>query len=407
MAKVPVKLLLYTLYGGATALFAGIGLTFYETTNSQKQAAARFTQPDPKRQSPVVEDMERLLKAGRELQPEKKQWRYGPNDTEWWKQFAKVNIIGKVEAPKVDDVPVEPETKAPEDTGVKLEDIFVIESLMCEVGKTNRSTHVVLRYKPEANVQPPPEFLASATAPTTRAWAPGDGTRGAQPPVGAMPLVSGPQTDLRHFVRLEETLWPPYNNVRLDRVSEDAQSAFFTREDPKKERALWKVEEVFKNELELDANVVKALRTEQRRERAGGETKPVDEPVAKVSDWQDVEETREVTPRNVHVSRKDFDRFGTESDRIFNEDVAVSSYRARVGNYEGLRVDRVSGQLASFGVQPGDVILSINGEAVKSKAQAYSVGRRQYESGTRRFVAEILSARSGLETRTITLPDKK
>lgn len=399
MAKLPVKLLLYSLYAGATALFAGIGWTFYETYLIQQ----RLSNPAFREQTKT--DFDELLKAGRELQPERRQWRYGGSESAWWQQFAKVNIIGKVEVPKVEDAPPEAEVKAPEDSGVPVTDVLVIESLMCEIGKTNQSTHVVVKYKPEANVQPPPEMLSSAAAPVGRAWSPGDGTRGQPTGAAAMPLVSGPQADVRHFIRLDETLWPPYANVRLVRVSEDAQSAFFQREDPKKDRATWKEEEVFKNELELDPDVVKALRTEQRRDRADG-TKPVDPPVVKASDWQDVPETREVSPGNVHLSRKDYDRFGAESDRIFNEDVAFSSYRSRVGNYEGLRVDRVSGQLAAFGVRAGDVILSVNGQAVKGQAQAYNVGRRQFESGTRRFVVEILSPLGGIQTRSITLPDK-
>lgn len=399
MAKLPVKLLLYSLYAGATALFAGIGWTFYETYLIQQ----RLSNPAFREQTKT--DFDELLKAGRELQPERRQWRYGGNESAWWQQFAKINIIGKVEVPKVDDAPPEAEVKAPEDSGVPVKDVLVIESLMCEIGKTNQSTHVVVKYKPEANVQPPPELLSSAAAPVGRAWSPGDAARPQPTGAAAMPLVSGPQADLRHFVRLDETLWPPYANVRLVRVSEDAQSAIFQREDPKKDRATWKEEEVFKNELELDPDVVKALRTEQRRDRAEG-TKPVEAPVVTASEWQDVPETLEVSPGNVHLSRKDYDRFGAESDRIFNEDVALSSYRSRVGNYEGLRVDRVSGQLAAFGVRAGDVILSVNGQAVKGQAQAYNVGRRQFESGTRRFVVEILSPLGGIQTRSITLPDK-
>ena len=44
-----------------------------------------------------------------------------------------------------------------------------------------------------------------------------------------------------------------------------------------------------------------------------------------------------------------------------------------------------------FGVAKDDVILSINGEAVQSKADALNLGRRQYDRGTRPFVVRYLS----------------
>ena len=133
MAKLPVKLLLYSLYAGATALFAGIGWTFYETYLIQQ----RLSNPAFREQTKT--DFDDLLKAGRELQPERRQWRYGPNETTWWQQFAKVNIIGKVEVPKVEDAPPEAEVKAPEDSGVPVQDVLVIESLMCEIGTDSAS----------------------------------------------------------------------------------------------------------------------------------------------------------------------------------------------------------------------------------------------------------------------------
>ena len=103
--------------------------------------------------------------------------------------------------------------------------------------------------------------------------------------------------------------------------------------------------------------------------------------------------------------RRDHDYVRDNVEKVFNEEVGVSTYKARVGNYEGLKIDRVSSRLSSFGFQPGDVVLSVNGEKVKSKSQAYSVGKRQYEGGTRLFVVQVLNGRgTGVETRTITVP---
>ena len=105
------------------------------------------------------------------------------------------------------------------------------------------------------------------------------------------------------------------------------------------------------------------------------------------------------------MSRRDHDYVRDNVEKVFNDEVGVSSYKAKVGNYEGLRVDRLSSRLSGFGFQAGDVVLSVNGEQVKSKSQAYSAGKRQYEAGKRTFVVEVLSGRgTGKETRTITVP---
>jgi hypothetical protein len=409
MAKLPVNFLLYALYAASAGLIGGIGYTFYTTFKLKE----RYGDVAYRREVNALVDQQ--IKLGREAQPERLSWRYDAGVLEWWKQFHNVNVLGKLPPEPVPDQP-KVETTAPPPTQTPVDDLIVVESLLLEKSEAkDRATHLIVRYKPGVTVQPPPEAVpvpSTAASGKGAAWSPGDTPRApsgpATPAPSTMPLAAGGQVELRQFVHIDETLWPPHHNLRLVRISDDAQSAFFLREDASVERASWKEEEIFKNELELDAEVVKTLRGDQRRAREGagnGDGQATPPPLTEVTQWRDVATTSEVAPGQIHVSRRDHDYVRDNVEKVFNEEAAVSSYKARVGNYEGLKIDRLSSRLAQFGIQPGDVILSINGEKVKQKAQAYSVAKRQYEAGKRTFVVEVLSGRgTGVETKTITVP---
>ncbi|MEZ5963387.1 MAG: hypothetical protein R3F56_06020 [Planctomycetota bacterium] len=421
MAKLPVNLILYSLYAASAGLIGGIGWTFYATWLKREESRTEAFQ---KR---VADRVDSHLEVGRKAQPERQNWRYDVEARDnWWTKFGKVNLIGAL--PPEPEAPVVEEKKEPvKDAGVPIDSLVVLESLLLEVSKVpavggpsatgtgaggaepESTSHVVVRYKPGVEVHPPADVVAPAAG--QPAWGgPGDSTRPSGAPTPPIPLAGG-QVELRQFVHIDETLWPPHNTLRLTRISEDGQVAYFTREDPAKDRSEWKEEPLEKNELELPTEVVRALREArgQKGTEKAGDATDVEPPPSgpDIGDWQDPSETREIKPGQVHVSRRDYDYIRDNSDKVFNDEVAVRTWKARVGNYEGLLVDRLSPRLQNFGIQPGDVILSINGEKVKNKANAYSIGRRQYDGGTRRFLVEILSGRgTGVETRTVTVPQK-
>lgn len=58
-----------------------------------------------------------------------------------------------------------------------------------------------------------------------------------------------------------------------------------------------------------------------------------------------------------------------------------------------------------IGVQSNDLILSLNGEPVSTKADAIAVGKRQYNRGVRTFVLRLLSDGREVE-RIIEAPDR-
>ena len=118
-------------------------------------------------------------------------------------------------------------------------------SLMYHNAANEPKTHVVLRYRPDAGVQVPDRVMrqagstmtggipmASRTVPVRPQGvgvAGRGGRRGAQPRPLTPPPVSVAQNLLLHYVTVGESLWEPYSYVKLVRVAEDAESAFFLR----------------------------------------------------------------------------------------------------------------------------------------------------------------------------------
>jgi hypothetical protein len=128
-------------------------------------------------------------------------------------------------------------------------------------------------------------------------------------------------------------------------------------------------------------------------------------PVAKSTSWTPVEVTREVTPGHWHVSEKDSRDLELRGDKILSEDIIASNYVAPSGTIRGVMIDKVSPELARYGVASGDVITAINDEPVKSKAEAAVVAKRLYERGTREFVVDIISRGERLQ-RTYHAPNR-
>jgi hypothetical protein len=208
------------------------------------------------------------------------------------------NLVGK-DLRKADETKAAiEEVQQPKVADVRpLSDVIELVSLMCDTstdGKGGQS-HVIIRYKDVASVQPPNWYLlenqsgAAASAPAGAADGVG-GRTGGRPgggrPGGARPGAStqvptssaGQEFIQRVWVvgdgspRNEATLWPPFQDVRLVRVAKDARSAYFVRggsaqpvegQDP---ATLPKPleEEVFKTSLEISEDVMRAVVEIQR-----------------------------------------------------------------------------------------------------------------------------------------------
>jgi len=107
--------------------------------------------------------------------------------------------------------------------------------------------------------------------------------------------------------------------------------------------------------------------------------------------WVDVEETKRID--NVwNIGRND-ERSFRENDEGFLEQINLDTYQSRFDGTKGVKVVNIDNQISNrFGIQSGDVLLSVNGEEVRNKSEAISVVKRQYNRGSRTFVARFLSA---------------
>lgn len=425
--RLPVNLLLYVT---SAALLGFAGYTFQHSLKESSREVRQKASEDG------IKQAEDLLSKGKGSGPATSTWNYQTNI--WRARFLAPNLVGK-EIRKPDEVETAAQAQEPVVRADirPVSEIIELVSLMCDTkteGKGGQS-HVIVRYKNTSNVQPPAWYLLENQAPspaaaaadavrptraTNRSGRPGQPGR---PPVATpMPTSSAGQEYLQRVwvagdgsPRNEAVLWPPYDDIRLVRVAGDARSAYFVRKvelpagpDGQPSEAPAPVEEeVFKTSMEIGDDVMKAIVDLQRSGdlAAAATVRPEQGAAAPTSGWQDYEETTLVGSK-VFVSKKD-QRLLQEAPETFMDRIHVDTYVSRTGSgMRGLRVLNVAPEMsARFGVQSNDLILSINGESVSTKADAIAVGKRQYNRGVRTFIVRMLSDGREVE-RVIEAPDR-
>lgn len=443
--KLPIPLLLYCASAG---LFALSGWTVYEMLPMWKEEVRTKATTDGQAEG------KNLIDKGRSRGARTANWVYSRDTEPWWAGLKKTNWTGKLPPPPP-KTPEQIAAEAPPPTVVDqrpLEQVIELVSLVYDgqYGGKGGNSHVIVRYKPEANVQPPDWWVKEnvATAPTTAATrpnqaprdtAPGRGNRGggrgaagaapAVAPTSPMPTAAGAPTGLTGREVLQKIwvddggeqrrsarLWPVKSNdgkelgaIRLVRVASDAQSAFFVRDLPPspsgEQAASAKEEELIKTVADLSQDILRELRVIQGRtkESEGGDRQPLAETVETAPKWVDVEETTREGNR-FNIGRKDEQRFRDNSDAML-EQVTVDTYVSRSGA-RGLIVKAADQQIAgSLGVAPGDVLIEVNGQKVESKMQTVALVKDDYRRGVRNFVTKWMSNGQVVE-RTYTAPDR-
>ncbi|MEM7198802.1 MAG: hypothetical protein AAF628_00950 [Planctomycetota bacterium] len=404
MAKFPLNPLLYLASAG---LAAGSGMLFYETMMG----------PPPPSQKEATDEAFELIKKGRVRQPDELRNDYSEAALPWWKNFTAANLIGKLPPKPVERETVEEPVVTQSVT--PLEEILQVILILSDPAGTSKC---VVRYLDSANVQPPPDAVASGGAPAggprdvvaQRAAAMRQPGRGGPSGGSNTPMPSfGGGTELHHHLEVGEPLWPPYEDIKLAEVLTTGESVVFRREGEVLPEGVAREEKVFHNELQLDKEILEelernAVAVRRLPEGAGDEPLPREaRPSYPAGQWVDVgERTRAVEPGQWHISRSDSQFLQSNAKRVFNEDVSLQSYVSRSGAVSGVRVTKVSAQLERFGVQAGDVLLELNGVAVRNKAEALSVGRKQYRRGTRAFRAKVLNRYGRIEERTYYAPNR-
>ncbi len=434
--KLPIPLLLYLVSLGLLGL---AGWTVYQVLPAWKSKAR-----EEATQRGYTEGLDRLTR-GRGQGPQNVDWRYGESSKPWWETLQKANLTGKLPPPP--PVAKDPELEKPE---VKLDvrpldEIIELVSLVYDGkdGGKSANSHVVVRFKENANVEPPewwerenaPPTPGGAAAPAAAATR-GDvtpntraGGRPAPPPSakaipGARTTTTPPMSTAGRVYlqklwvqdegdpRRSAELWPvkpregaTLGKIRLVKVASDAQSAWFVRELPPPREGEPapppKEEELLKSAANLSQDVLRELLRLQGR---GGPVAPraVAAPTA-VGQWMDVPETTRIG-NVVNIGRDDEKRFRDNDD--FFDQVYVDTYVSRDGSMRGLIVKNVDAEIGrKFGVSAGEVLIEVNGKKVESRGQAIQAGKKDYQRGVRTFVTKWLVNGAVIE-RTIQAPDR-
>lgn len=416
--KQPINLLLYT---ASVGMLGTAGYEFYRAV-PDLGGAKRLQDAHAEGQSFSADTITDSQENGRQTPA----WDYR---RPYWENFARVNFTGKL-PPK----PIIPQDPGPQTTVVKptekpLQDIISIVGLIRSSG--DDASRVQVRYKEGSGVQIPPEFLAAARM---------DASAGAVGAVGSATLrqpgslgvprsqrgrsrnrngVVDPGADTGNDTarqnaptptlggtaevvqRLEpgDSLWEPFEHISFQRVADDAYSAYFVRrtDDGEKE------EQLLRTQYDLDHEMLREWLAAGSGDGPEGERPSPPRAPSGNSAWFDTEDTvvLDGRPNERVVGRRDSEMFRNNPDQLF-EQVNLQPYTFTTGAYKGrrgLQVANVDPQLARrFGVSSGDVIISVNGEAVSSKAAAIKHGQREYDRGVRVFRVEVLSY-GAVETR--------
>ncbi|MFT4513533.1 MAG: hypothetical protein ACI89X_004405 [Planctomycetota bacterium] len=329
-------------------------------------------------------------------------WNYGAEA--WWEQMKGVNLIGfmpKVEAPGHRG----PGIVAPgPPLATPLEDIF--ELVVCfnsPISDEGVQSHIVIRYKQEALVEPPQwwvdENTSIARAGSTtrhllaqpRARIGNRSTTPQQPSPPPQASMAGREVlqhlsvDAQGDLRRASNLWGDYSNIRLVRVDPSGESAWFVRDVPAVDgqpKVEPKEEELLKTSAGISQKLALALRQLQGRE--GVPTTIVSNPTTR--DWLDVETTTRIG-NEFHIGRKDERMFEDPKDLFAS--VHLDTFVSRFSDTRGLVVRSIKPELATkFGIQTDDVLLSINNREVSSKPQAANMAKRSYQRGVRTFTTK-------------------
>jgi len=427
--KLPIPLLLYLVSLG---LFGLAGWTVYEMLPLWKDAAR---QDATRRGQDQALDR---LKSGKGRGPAL-DWNYSHAD--WWAKLKDVNLVGKQPPPPKPVGGPEEAPKAPPVELRPLGEIIELVSLIHDGEAKGRggNTYVIVRYKPGADVKPPEWYVresmsgpAAVSAPGPRDSTPAPrpsgprGGRGGQPAAPQAPQ-SGPSKtpgattpipttmagreimqrvwvvddgDPRHGNRL----WPTFDNIKLVGVSPDAQEAYFVRDlPPPKEGEPApepKEEKLLKSNMHISAELLAELRSMQGR---AAPTASSDTPVLSPTPgaWIDMPETK-VVNGVTHISKKDEERF-SNPDELLSQ-IHVDTYSGK--SVKGLIVRNVDAKLArTLGIAAGEVLIELNGRAVRSRSEALEIGKGDYKRGVRTFATKWLANGAVIE-RTWQAPDR-
>ena len=379
--KLPITPLLYLVSVGSLG-----GIVHAVIQYTDKSGAY-----DQKAMNEIRRTNDNLRKQGQSTNVGDESWNYA---SEWfWYQFRDANFIGKVEEKKQIDI----KTAKVEDPKPENLDLNTVFDLIC-ITSAGHQTGVVIKYKTDVDV---PEKFKKQPSTTVMNTVP-KGRRGRALPRPIEVSLESPT----HHLKIGEKLWPRFEHVVLKSVSADARSATFELQLPdQKVEGKFPVKIIRKPVLGLPPGIAEKLMMAGNggEGRAGGLSDPALPDQVPNLTWVDTPETTVTRDGRVNVARKDQRFLEERGPEIFNQDVHMRDYSGGSGRHKvrGVEIRKLSNRVRQFGINVGDVIISINNVKITGMASAKKVGRRLYRKGVRNFRAEIL--RGGrIITRTYT-----
>ena len=374
--KLPITPLLYLV---SLASLGGIGHAVYQysdkTNDYDAKARAKIKRENKKLKDQGI--------AAKDLNNER--WDY--RKTWFWKQLADVNLTGKIEKK---DEPKKPEKEVETELKPEIVQLKDIVEVIC-ISWAGDETGVVIKYTTDVEV--PENEVVTPSTPSLKNTIPRGRQRGRR---RSTPLPAPTQTigqSPPHHVKVGEALWPKYNFVYLKSVAPDASLATFELriDDKKDEKGAYPTQDVIKGTLDLPPEVLAKMRAGIPL-RTDDKGQPIPRKVER-SDWVDTPTTT-VSRRTgrVNVSRKDQEFLEKNGADVFTDDVHMRDYSGGSGKFKirGVQFKKLSSRVRQFGVNEGDVLISINDQKVTGMANAKKVGRRLYNKGVRSFRAQIL-----------------
>ena len=368
--KLPINPLLYLV---SLAAVGGIGNSIFEQIGVSKIDSVEENKK-------IAEDCAEFLSDAGNLQPENAGERY--SDRPAWELFRYANFTGKVEVIATDD----PDLTKPEELPKDEVDLSIVIQLVC-ITVAGDASGVVLDYLQSVEV-PEDQELAPRTAERNIPR----GRRG-QSNIPVAP-VSAPSLSPSHHVKVGEPLWPKYDYVYLKSVSADASAVTFELriEDKKNQAGEYPSQEIRKSQLLVPGNLLGRIRGGDSSSGGTGTglTRTVSQPPEE--QWEDPGPRTVVRDNQVTFSREDHAFLQSSGAEIFNEDVSMRDYSGGTGENKisGVQIRKISSRVSDFGLQAGDVVISLNGQPVEGMVSAKQLGRKLYNEGVRTYRAEIL-----------------
>lgn len=430
--KLPIPFLLYTTTVGLFGVIGWIGYKGYPLVSKAAREASTA--------KGISEATDRVA-VGKGQGTVAVDWSYSDKTASWWAQFRNINFTGKLPPPPKDPTVVDQPTIVSPKVEIRpLEQIIELVSLVYDPQDQGKGelSHVIVRYRPEANVEPPEWYLrenstASGSAPAAQVRgdlapppkAPGgnqnfQGRAGQANRGGARAQTPVPTSMVgREFIqkiwikgdgdpRRDPKLWPPFDDIKLVGVDSTAQFAIFQRtpQPPKAGEPAQepKEEQLMKTSMNLSQDILRELHRINGEPVGSGSGQGAVAPVATSNTWQEVADTTLIN--NVrHIGRNDEKRIRENPDEFFDR-VNFEIYVSKVGSTRGLQVRNIDTKVATqLGVSQGDVLIEINSRPVQTQAQAMQFGKTEYKKGVRTFVTKWLSGGQIVE-RTYQAPDR-